>query len=261
MYTPPRPVSTKTIFDIIGRKPVLLVLSLIFTLIPFLVGSIFLFVFSILDTGVPKVDYERISRDGTMGKAVITDIEVQQNVTINNQHPAVITYRYQRDEKEIESKYETLNEYKVSKMNIGDTIAIKYIGNDSIIAALEPVSFPFEILMTIAFIFLSAGLVFLTLLVSYVRRHVTLYRHGIVREAKIISIGSFGPRLRGGINVHYQYKTSRGELIPGQSITNDLTVIGKKEDDVIKIFVSSDNETNSCLIQKLDVVRNNWKID
>ena len=93
------------------------------------------------------------------------------------------------------------------------------------------------------------------------RKHINLYRYGVIKEAKIISAGSFGPRLRGGVNVHYQYITSRGQSVLGESITNDLSILGKKENESIKIFVSPVDESKSCLIQKLDVVRNNWKID
>jgi hypothetical protein len=256
----PRPISAKTIWDIIGRKPILLVPGLIFTLIPLFIGSIFFLIYSLLDNDVPKVNYERIQRSGTRAKAVVTDIDIQQNVTINNAHPAVISYSYHHDGKETQSKYQTLDEYKVARMTTGDTIEIKYIGNDSIIETLEPISFPFEVLTTIACIFLSVGLLFLTLLFFYVRKHASLYRYGIIREAKIISIGSSGPRLRRGINVHYQYTTSRGQSLLGESDTNDLTILGKNQDDLIKIFVSPVDESKSCLIPKLDVVRNNWQV-
>jgi len=223
-------------------------------------------IFTMIGSDVPKVDYEQVNKNGKSTTATITKIVTQQNVTINNEHPSIISYKYTNGNKEIETQYKALAPDQIRRMNVGDTIEVKYLSDSSIIPGLEPFEFPLALLWSILIPFLGIGLVLLIFLYLRVRNEIDLYRRGEVRDAEIISmthtrglpISGFGQ----GITVHYQYNTTRGQSILGESFTNDYSMLNsKKQGDLVKIFVSSDDESKSCLISKIDQIRNNWKIE
>ena len=266
MYREPRPVGVKTIFDLLKQKRTHLTLAIVFTLTPLGIGLIFLSVFTMIDSDVPKVDYEQVSKNGKSTTATITKIATQENMTINNEHPSIISYKYTNGDKEIESQYNALDPDKIGSMSVGDTIEVKYLSDSSIIPGLEHFEFPVGLIWSLLTPLLAVGLIFLVLLYLSVRNKIDLYRHGEVRDAEIVSLTlKRGLPISGigqGITVHYQYTTTRGQGILGESFSNDYSMLNsRKQGDLVKIFVSPDDESKSCLISKLDAVRNNWKID
>lgn len=65
-----------------------------------------------------------------------------------------------------------------------------------------------------------------------------------------------------GLSVYYQYKSLRGNTLLGESSVSDISLMTSwKQGEIIKIFVSVENELKSCVIPKLEQVRNNWKIE
>jgi hypothetical protein len=265
MNREPRPVGFKTIFDLLKQKRTHLTLGLVFTLMPLGVGVVLLSVFTMLDSDVPKVDYEQVNKNGQSTTATITKIVTQQNVTINDQHPSIISYKYSNGDKEIETQYRVLDPDKIQSMNVGDTIEVKYLSDSSILPGLERFEFPLGFFLRILTPLLVVGLALLIFLYLRVRNEIDLYRRGEVRDAQIISMTlTRGLPISGigqGITVHYRYDTTRGQSIVGESFTNDYSLLNsRKQGDIVKIFVSADDESKSCLISKLDEVRNNWKI-
>jgi hypothetical protein len=238
--------------------------GLIFTLLPFAMGAIFLLVTTLTDSGIPDADYESVSSNGKLTTATITGIETQSNITINNEHPSIISYRYVKEDVEANGIYRSLDPDKINRMDIGDTIQIKYLAESSMIVGLESFTFPFDILLNILIPFLVIGLIMLGLLYLRIRNELNLYKHGQVKDAEVISMTPKGglPISGIGVTVHYQYKTTRGQSILGESFTSDYSILNsKKQGDTVKIFVSVSNESKSCLIPKLEEIRNNWKID
>lgn len=151
-------------------------------------------------------------------------------------------------------------------MKVGDTIQVKYLADSSIITGIKPFKFPLDTILYALIPFLIIGLILLTLLYLRVSGKIHLYKSGQVKDAEIISMtpknGSPLSSIGQGVRVHYQYKTTRGESVLGESFTSDYSILNsKKQGDLIKIFVSVDNESKSTLITKLDEVRNNWKIE
>ena len=64
-----------------------------------------------------------------------------------------------------------------------------------------------------------------------------------------------------GIIVFYEYEVN-GVKITTESLTNDLSLIGeKKNGDYIPIFVSDEKDEDSCIVPKLDSLRNKWGIE
>ena len=268
MFQQPRQVKLRTKFELLKHRPIQSLLGI------YLVGFTILFItvsfsltLSFMDRTVPNVDYDEISEKGNLTTGQITNIEVQEQITDSGKHPAVITYRYKVDGQEIETKYQILAPDKVALMKIGDEIAIKHLGGDSIINGFEPYSFPMELFALIPIPFFIIGLVLLIPSITMYRRTLNLYQHGKVGDAELVSmtpksglifLSKFGRR----ILVNYKYKTSSGQSVLGESPTTDFSIIHeKKQGDTIKVFVLGQDESKSTLAPKLEAVRNDWRID
>jgi hypothetical protein len=53
-----------------------------------------------------------------------------------------------------------------------------------------------------------------------------------------------------------------GKKIIGESFTTDFSIMSdKKKGDFVPIFVSPENEKKSCIVPKLQSLRNNWNIE
>lgn len=260
----PREIKLSTKLRLLRQRPILTMLSAYMLIFPFFFMGISYSLMNMhKDKSIPDVDFEEVSKKGILTTGTILNIESAKEL-VNNEHPAVLTYRYNIDNKEVKSKFQTLSLDKVENMNIGDTIEIKYLNDESILVGLEPDSFPWEIFFYAPLPLLLIGIIITTFLLNSVGKKVKLYKYGIVTEAELIS---FMPRpglpgIGGGINVQYRYKMSGGHKMVGESVTKDSSIMKeKKPGDTIKIFVSPDDELNTCLIPQKEAVKNNWKID
>src|SRR5438128_7094 len=119
MMNEQRKVGFATIFDLLKQKPVHLIFGTVFTVLPFIIGGIFILVLSLADSGVSKVDYELINSKGTSGRATIVDIEIQGNISIDNEHPRIISYSYKDGDHELNDKFRTLDSIKTSSLKVG----------------------------------------------------------------------------------------------------------------------------------------------
>ena len=260
-----RQVGLKTIFDLVKQKPGHLIFGTIFTVFPFFFGGLFVLIFSLAGSDSPEVDYELVNTNGRTTQAVINNIEVQGNISINNEHPRIVSYSYKNGDKSIDDKFRVLDSAKVSRLEIGDTIQIKHYNGQTIIADLKPYAFPANILLLILTPMLGIGLIALGLLYWRIKGQIDLFKNGKVTNADIVSmtpvsglpISGIGQRVK----VHYQYLAANGQKLLGESATTDYSILtSKKQGDSIKIFVSPDKETESCVFSKLDEIRNDWKI-
>jgi hypothetical protein len=218
------------------------------------------------DFDVPKVDYKLIKANGIGALATIKSIEIQSNTSINGEHPRIISYTYKSGEQLIDDKFRVLDSVKVSNLEIGDTIQIKIYDGQTIILDLEPYDLQKNLFFLILSPFLIIGLIILGLLYWRIKGQIDLYKYGKVTNAEIVSMAPISGFRFSGIEqivrVHYQYYASNGQKLLGESLTTDYTILtSKKQGEAIKIFVSPEKETKSCVFSKLDEIRNNWKIE
>ncbi|MBS1507999.1 MAG: hypothetical protein JSS79_15265 [Bacteroidetes bacterium] len=265
MFGQPRKVGFRTIVDLVKRRPTHLFVGALLTAIPLFASLVLFFIFSLMASDVPNVDYDLLNHKGAVAKAKITSLTTKENVTINDEHPSVIHYRYAVEGKEIESSVEVLSSNRVSRLSVGDSVEIRHLNGASIITGLESASLPLGIVVMALAPILFIGLLVLALLYLRVNREVKIYRYGDIRNAELISIntrsGIIAPTFRQNLVVHYQYTTTRGERILGEQETSDVSLFNhKKSGDTIKIFVLPEDESKSALISRLDEVRNNWTI-
>jgi len=266
MNNMPRKIKFSTILNILKKKPIPLLFGFLFTLIPLFLVIVLSIVFSSLGNDTPEIDYESINLQGKETTAEITDIETQYNVTINGVHPTIISYKYSENGNEIESKYKVLEERKIENLEIGDDIEIKELNGNSILKDLKPYGFSIWFFLIIPIPFLIIGLPFLIYSILYLKKELNLYKFGKVSKGKIVSmmlksglpVFNFGQ----GIIVHYEYETRSGNKIIGESFTTDYSIMSdKKNDDFVPVFVSVENDKKSCIVPKLQSLRNNWNID
>lgn len=212
-----------------------------------------------------KYEFKKIEQNGIEQNAKIVNLKPVTNLTVNGEHPMLISYEYSKNGELKLDKFQTMELDKVANMNIGNEIKIKTFENQSKIQNLEPYSFPFYVFLILPFIFLLVGIPFLLIGLIPALRDYNLYKNGIVKEASIISMvpnsGLPISNIGQSILINYYHLGSSGEKIFGKSSTTDFSIMTeKKSEDKIKIFVSENDETKSCLIPKLEAMKNNWRI-
>lgn len=266
MNDQPREIKLSTKLRLLWQRPILTMLSGYMLIFPFFFMGISYSLMNMhKDKSIPDVDYEEVNTQGIFTSGTIINIESAKEL-INNEHPAIISYRYRRDNQEVESKFQTLSLDKVEKMNIGDAIEIKYLDDESIPTGLEPGTFPWDIFFYAPLPVFFIGIALTAFLLNSIGKKIRLYMYGMVKDAELIS---FMPRpgfpitgIGRGVNVQYQYKMNGGYKMIGESLTRDFSILKeKKPGELIKIFVSPDDELTTCLIPKKEMMANNWKID
>ncbi len=261
----PRKVKFLTILNSLKKKPIPF-FGLVFTTIPLFIVSVLIIQFSSIGNDLPKIDYEFINSQGREISAHITDIETQYNVTINGVHPTTISYKYLDNEVEIESKYKVLEVRKIENLKIGDELIIKEKDGNSIVKNLKPYDFSIGSLLLFAIPTLIIGLLFLIYSILSVKKELNLYKFGKLSKGKIISMipksGFPISNIGQGIIVHYEHEKRNGNKVIKESFTTDNSIMSdKKKGDFVPIFVSIDNEDRSCVVPKLQSLRNGWNID
>ena len=234
--------------------------SSLFILLPFV-----FFISEFTLDSYQKYNLEDIEKYGLEQKAKITNIKSVKNVSINGEHPLVFNYQYKNNDKIVSDKFQTMDFDKTQNIKIGDEVKIKMFENQSKISGLKPFCFPFYIFYLLPLIFFIIGVIFLLTALRPSLREYNLYKYGIIKDANIISIilNSGIPLFNIGqkISINYYHIGCDGKKVFGKSNTSDYSIINeKKENDKIKVFVSETNESNSCLIPKLEALQNHWKM-
>lgn len=261
----PRKISTSTYFTIIRQFPKPALIGGIFTTISLVILSVFwIFLFS-AKAPYEKYEYKEIVAQGIPLKAKITGISTKYNTTINNEHPAVISYAYDYGGKQMTDKMQVLAPDKVAQMAVGDEVNIKKLREESVLAEMEPFRFPFFVFLLLPVIFLIIGLTMLGYVFVKVKNRVHIYKYGKTAQARIVAIqpyyysrSSFG-NVPKNVIINYVYDGRTNHNVFGTAITDMRIMAEKKVDDMIDIFISED-ETESCIITREEAIKNGWRI-
>lgn len=258
-----RPLNFSTKINLVKKRPILAQFGILFTVIPLIILLPISFIFSSLSDETPNVDYESVFINGSMTSGVITNIETQFNISINQQHPSILTFSYLVDGIKKESKVSTLEPAKVAALQVGDSVQVKYLESESIVVGFKPYSFPSSLFFLIPLPFLLIGIPFLVILFVQVSKELNLYKNGIIREGEIIAMtpnsGLPITNLGQSVTIHYQFTSSNGERIIEKSKTTDFSVLSdKKKGEKARILVSENDESKSCLYPEVVATENNW---
>lgn len=266
-----RKVSWRILFSLLKSKRPFSIIGIIFPLIAIFVILPLVF---LLSKGVKRpcesYDFDKISKQGVEKKAVVTDIKTLYNVTVNGEHPNIVMFKYDNDGVSKADETETMAYIDTARFNIGKEIKILTYQNQAIVKDLEPYSFPFFILYIIPAIFFVLGTIFLLVALIPSLKTYKLYKEGVVKDAYIVSMtsGNGGFKSRGGragfnqnILINYYFLDEFKNKVFGKSTTDDLMILNeKKSGDTIKVFVSEKDLTQSCLVPRLEAMKNNWEI-
>ena len=252
-----RKVPFKLLFQIFKTKYPFSGIGLVFTTL-----SIFVFIpaivfFNSTKDAYEKYDYETIITQGKDLTAKITSVQTQNNVTVNNVfHPQIIDYTFSDNGQTKNDKFKTLTNADNPVFEIGGSIIIKTYNRESVIKNLEPFSFPINLFYILPLIFLLVGIPFFLVGLLPVFRHYRLYKNGIRKEATIISLSTTRilpvVTMRQNVLVKYYHLGQNGKKILDKSISTGLHLMTeKKVQDKIDIFISSKDESISCIVPKV----------
>jgi len=243
------------------------ILGLVFVLSSLLILTPMLLVISrTLTQPYERYDFAEIRRHGTPAVARITSIAPLTNVTINGENPRVISYTYPSAGGPVADQFQTLELAKLTSLKAGDTIRVNALNQQSIIPSLEPFSFPFHFFFILPGIFLLIGLPFFLIGFLPALRNYKLYQHGIAKKATVVGISTkvistSRHSQQKAFVVSYEYAGLTQPRLLGESLTDDLLLVQEKKfGDQVDIFVSETDETNSCLVPRLEALKNNWQL-
>ncbi|MDR6762837.1 hypothetical protein J2Y38_003055 [Flavobacterium sp. 2755] len=109
--------------------------------------------------------YNEIEVKGVNIIGTVINIKQNLNITINNDHPTVISYKFKWKGNELNSKFRTLDNDKIVNLKINDTLQIKYLNGESKVAGLDPFAFsitPF-LMIPLPFFIIGLSLIFFSL--------------------------------------------------------------------------------------------------
>ena len=260
-----RHVKLSSLFKLTFSKSPFSRLGIVFTLLAvFVILPIMIVVTGSIQEPYQKYNFDAIKQHGTAVQALITDVDALTNVSINGENPRVISYSYTLNGSDKRDKFQTMEIDEASRLNVGDKITVKEYEGESAIQDMEPFSFPVALFFILPTIFFTIGAVFTMIGLIPALKDFNLYKNGIVKEATILSmVPNPGMPVSGvgkSITVYYDYIGRGGNKIFGESRVHDFSILSThKTGGTIKIFASED-ESRSCVIPTVEIVRNNWKV-
>lgn len=119
----------------------------------------------------------------------------------------------------------------------------------------------FDIVFTTALFAFPLGAIFIIVALTAAYKKYKLLKYGRFKKGYIhlmlpaSDMGGEGNR----VTIHYYYTGASGRKLYGEDTTPDLAILtyGKKDDEV-KIAVSEEDETKSCLVLPEDMRRYGW---
>jgi hypothetical protein len=261
-----RQVNFQILFHLLKGKRSISFIGLLFTsLAIFVFLPMVLILYATLRAPYEKYDFGAITANGVEKNAEILAIDPVNNVSIDGEHPDVISYVFENNGRKISDKFETLDLEKVTNFSKGAKTKILFYQNQTMIKGLKPFAFPVYIFFLFPVLFLLFGLPLLLIGLIPALRIFNLYKTGIVKDAYVISMspnsGIFSIFFKPNVFVNYYYLDEFKNKVFGESATTDYLILNeKKAEDTIKVFVSETDETKSCLVPKLEAMKYNWDV-
>lgn len=244
-----------------------------FGLLGFIFTSLALFVFlpmTLIMTATSrepheKYDFDAIDKNGSTVEGIVTGAAYLTNVTVNGRHPIVISYSYSKSGTTRRDMFQTFDLDKAQNLAPGATVEVKEYRGQSVITGMEPYVFPVYLIMFGPFVFLVIGIIFLLIALIPALKKYRLYKSGMVKDAEIISMAptSFGVRgmHRQSLLVNYFFTGRNGTKVFGESVTDEYSLLHEnKSGDLIKVFVSEEDDSQNCIVPKLESLKYNWNI-
>jgi hypothetical protein len=227
---------------------------LIFILTALLIIPVVTIFFFSESNAYKRYNTEEVIRQGEEKTAIITEIQdLKSGKNETRSGAGLISYNYQQNGLTVSDKFQATEVERFSEVKVGDEITIKVYKGQSAIEGPEPYGYRFYIDTFVFPVIISLFSLFLTLngLIPALRL-VNLYKNGMMKEAVITSMihinGKSLVTYGNKIFVDYQFTGHEGKIIHGHSQVSNIYLRGKEIGDNINIFVSKNDENNSCLV-------------
>lgn len=261
-----RRVKLTTLFRLLNNKKPYGTLAIVFFVFSLGIGLFMLPFGLVFKSETGGYDFKTIEKYGQQREAKITYIKTVKNLEINGENPVVISYEYDHNGNKVEDKFETLDLKNISGFNIGTTIKILVYNKQSMIKNIKPYSFPGQLFYLIPLPLFIASVVLLLIALFPALGIYNLYKFGVIKDAVIVSVGMDNEMTKvPGFNIktkiRYFFTDNNQNQVFANEDLKDFLLIGKKEGDSIKIFVSEKGDNKSCVIPILEAVKNNWDLN
>jgi len=249
-----RPVTFRLLFDVFKTKYPFSGIGLTFIILSLFVFIPLIVFFNSTRDAYEKYDYDKIVTQGKDLVAIVSSVQTQGNVTVNEvYHPQIIDYTYKDNGQTKNDKFKTLGNADKLIFKVGDTLDIKFYNGETVIKNIKPFSFPIHFFYFMPIMFLLVGIPFFLIGLLPALKNYRLYKNGIRKEATIISLATTRilpvVSMNQNVLVNYFYIGQNGNKILDKSISPGLYLMTeKKAQDKIDIFVSSENENISCVV-------------
>lgn len=229
-----------------------ILLGIFITLLSLFFFSLVAIIPSLMKEPYESSNYKEIQNNGENIRGVVINKKENLNITINGEHPTVISYKFKLNDNERFAKYRTLENDKILNLKVNDTINLKYLKGETKIDALEPFSFSIMPFLFIPLPFIIIGIVIIILSLKPYLLERKIIKYGEARKGTIVSIFPFSgfPITNFGkhVLVNYYYFSQTGEKLYGKAKIINLNVLnGKKIDNNIEIVVLKEDELKSTI--------------
>lgn len=256
-----RRVGFSVLFNLLkGKKPYGIV-GLVLIIISFLF-MLFILPFSLVFNGINSdYNFSAIKKHGTEKNAKIIHIKTVYNISVNEVHPIIISYKYNDNGNMKTDKFETLNSDEVTGLGVDSTVKVLVYNHQSVVKGMEPLLFPNWLFIIPVIPFIAGAALFLIGLIPALKIY-NLYKTGIIKEAIITSVGinqNTPALLSTKIPVSYYFLDDQQNQVSGESESTDVIFwMQKKIGDSIKILVSKSDETQTCIVPLTLAAKYNW---
>jgi len=261
-----RKVGFSTLFGLMKRRGPYGLVGLVIFLLPVIIVP-FISIFWLAFKGENSdYNFNNIEKNGVQKDAKITYIKVVNNVTINGEHPVIISYLYDDNGIKVKDKFETLDLENIQGLGVDSTVKVLVAGHQSMIKGVGPYTFPGWIFYAATLPFVVVGLILLLVGLIPALKMYNLYKTGIVKDAVIVQAETpksdgFFPEFKRMLKVNYYFLNEQQQKVFGECEPTDLLFFAENDSpDSIKIFVSENNEHNNCIVPKLEAMKYNWSI-
>jgi hypothetical protein len=239
-------------YGIVGLSLIILSVLIALFIIPFIIG---------FKGENGSYDFSDIQKYGIEKNAKVTYLSTVHNLSINNVNPVIVTYKYEDNGNSITDRSETLDIEKIAGLNVGAGIKALVYNHQSIIKDVEPYFVP-EWVSFIPVPVLIAGVLLLLIGLVPALKIYNLFKTGIIKDAFITNLGldnNIPLLLDSKIQVNYYFVDDYQNKVYGESESNDsFYLMQKKPGDSIKIFVSKNDITKTCIVPIAEAAKYNW---
>ncbi len=232
----------KLVFGYRGSQGAKLILGIVFTLMGLLFTAIFCW-------GVPVDVY--LLAAGKQVEGAVVGTEVQTHITVNDEHPTLISFTYELDGKLFQGSSSSLDYELIDRAQPGAKLPVEAAGGFARVKGTTYAAFGY--LPMFVLIFPVVGLFFLISTVRSNRREIEAFVNGIPTLARVVYSGQdFSVKVNGRspFKVAWEFNAQDGKVYKGELTSMDRAELDGLIDaqDIPVVYLREDPKTNTAYV-------------